>query len=98
MDAGWRIRGRVRRCWGVRRVRLELELLPWSDGRTELDLCPRGVAARLLQMSCNGHLVPTRWANRYFDAAHAMVEELRDSLLRLARDGAAATERTAATT
>jgi hypothetical protein len=98
MGAGWRIRARVRRCWGVRRVRLELELLPWSDGRTELDLRPRGAAARLLQASCNGHYVPTRWANRYFDAAHAMVDELRDSLLRLASDRAPTSDRTAATT
>jgi hypothetical protein len=91
MGAGWRIRARVRRCWGVRRVRLELDLLPWSNERTELDLRPRGAAARLLQASCNGHYVPTRWANRYFDAAHAMVEELRDALLRLAPDSAPTT-------
>jgi hypothetical protein len=95
---GYRIRGRVRRRWGVRRVRLELELLPWSDGRTELDLRPRGAAARLLQASCAGHYVPTRWANRYFDAAHAMVDELRESLLRLASDMAPTTERMAAST
>jgi hypothetical protein len=95
--AGYRIRGRVRRRWGLRRVRLELELLPWSDGRTELDLRPRGAAARLLQASCDGHYVPTRWANRYFDAAHAMVDELRESLLRLASDIAPTTERMAAT-
>ncbi len=97
MAAGWRVRARVRRRWGVRRARLELELLPWSDGRTELDLRPRGAAARLLRASCNGHYVPSRWANRYFDAAHAMVDELRESLVWLASD-MAPTERTAATT
>jgi hypothetical protein len=97
LAAGWRVRGRVRRTWGVRRVRLELELLPWSDGRTELDLRPRGATARLLHASCDGRYVPTRWANRYFDAAHAMVDELRESLLRLASDNAPTTDRTAAT-
>jgi hypothetical protein len=98
LGAGYRIRGRVRRRWGLRRVRLELELLPWSEGRTELDLRPRGAAARLLQASCDGHYVPTRWANRYFDAAHAMVDELRESLLRLASDMAPTTDKMAATT
>ncbi|HKA02993.1 MAG TPA: hypothetical protein VKD67_01650, partial [Acidimicrobiales bacterium] len=39
---GCRIRGRVRPRWGGRFVRLELELLPWSDDCTELDLRPRG--------------------------------------------------------
>jgi hypothetical protein len=98
LGPGCRVRGRVRPLWGVRGVRLELELLPWSDGRTELDLRPYGAAARLLQASCDGRVVPARWATRYFDAAHAIVDELRDALPRLASDMAPTIDRSAATT
>ncbi len=95
---GCRIRGRVRPRWGGRAVRLELELLPWSNACTELDLRPRGAAARLLQASCEGWLRPSRWADHYFDAAHAMVDELREALPRLASAMAPTTDRTAANT